>query len=65
MSCDIVAKRFPKDYWKARAAFRESATNASAALSALEMGADVGLGNLTTDVGQSISPQHLTPRPAS
>jgi hypothetical protein len=61
VSCDIVAKRFPKDYWKARAAFRESATNASAALSALEMGADVGPGNLTIDVAflPGSQPEHV------
>ena len=61
VSCDVVGAHFPKDYWKGRAAFRESAANASAVLSTLEMGADVGPGNLTIDVAflEGSTPEHV------
>merc|ERR1719305_1724885 len=61
VSCEIVGAHFPKDYWKGRAAFRESAANASAVLSTLELGADIGKGNLTIDVAfvEGKNPDHV------
>jgi hypothetical protein len=61
VSCDVVGAHFPKDYWKGRAAVRESAANASAVLSTPEMGADVGPGNRNIDVAFLVgsTPEHV------
>ena len=61
ISCETVAAHFPKNYWKGRDTFRESAANASAVLSTLEMGPDVGKGNLTIDIAflEGTRPEHV------